>query len=993
RTLSTSQYSDLEKNKMQQSLANLQLVYNEVERDWSAATQEDSNPLELALPLLDTTSVGLASKYPLFTSLYAKIGLSLQNAVDEHFQAFNSSVGSYSTVLEYINDSQETVKAIKENLKQSTAEITDKKDYLNDLNLNSQKYANMIEILDVIEILKNIPEQLENYFVEKNFSKVENLLSYAEQQANSYNLWNIEALAGIKSYLESQRISLFDTIMEELYATIYLKSASYSSSSSSNNQFLLSTNNGFSTLEQYIHNIINIDISERSSNIHSNLEIFLKEWEKSSKLNHLSPSYSYKKDQQMDPYNYIKSLLETLAKLDKLPKALETLTQRNPFELHKLVNHSAEEIRLKHPKNLKETASFNKLDFNQVDFGLGIGDLGVIVLQDYFWNVFTKFLLVLQSHRVVYEISKHILTSNSTASLLNYDFIDIWKNMENESRSLIYSYITDDSVVFSNSHLKNPSHSASKQPFQNNLNLLTERKNNNTTLFHLNDSKLNDSIIIKESEELKSVLQEIFPGFVMSNEKIQDKPLYLEDESYSLQETLVPSNVFNMRVILESFLVFIQGAKNTFPLELKNESNDPIEFFKEFMLKTFLPQLDDSFEYINMNQNDLDNDIKFNGISNSKIFKSADDFYHLFTRICRILNTNLEYRNEYGQIILLILNKFLNKYQRLYDELITKEEFTTDKKIKMTTQWMKFPQLSHISLQILKNDVDKSMIAAEIDILLDKPNLIFENISKSQLLPKKSFNLLSQMLGSISWILMWLLKIRKVISKEEIEKKRNEKNNEDDLVELRNKWLILEGGDTRISEKYEELYLTLEEGESAGLFDKIIEDFKILSRNTLLGLRYDMRLRTMYQLNLAFRNDYWTPESDMIEVVKDIELLNEIIVDYNNKLINVLGCKDRDGILVGLPDFIDRLAILNGSIISKINLNGIKKLNLNIMAIQQVLRNILHKAEDVDFSYSIGYYSLFRKGQNNLIQEIKENKNLFNINENKVMIRLMYSEE
>lgn len=1079
RTLSVIQFSDLEKSKMDSSIDQLDSLISQVKRNWKISTQENPNPLEIALPLLDNTSVGMAYKLPDFLKLTDKISQSLQVAVNEHYQAFNNSVGSYDTICHSINESQQTVKHVKSTLKQISSDISSKNQLLTELNQSSKQYGDMVEILDVIEEIKKVPNNIDNLFADKNFSKIEEVLSSSESLAEKYKLWRIPALNNVRTFLATAKQNLFDTMLEELNSTIYLKSKSSSLLSlvlNKDSTHASHLSEEFSNLELYINNIVNIDVLEKSSLIQTKLNNFLDDVDR---RNGIMVNYS-QTDFENDPYSYLHALLDTLAKLNKLPKALEMLAQRHPTELHKIVNETAEEIKLKHPnlsnsnnnnknfKNRKLGANHSSLNSDgtqkstsknndshhhqsldrendlDVDFGLSIGDLNNIVLQDFFWQIFTKFLLVLQSHRVVFEISRKLsdLPEEQFVSNLNsYNFIEIWKNISSEVRSLMYSYIANDDVVFSDSKLHQSAKNGSKNS-NTPLALISENWNTNAlfdvskkksvnlrsaTIFQFDEDEFQhgetESLNNLHSQELKNFLKEVFPGFKLnenlSNALINDSSSpYLENEEFTQQETLVPANVFNMRVILESLLVFVQGSKTVFPkkiTELTQSSNEPLDFFNDFMSKTFLPQLDETLDYIyenTVNNNSfviqaisnfkIDND--FYAVANNpesstsndiKVFKSGIDFYKLCTKVCQVFNTSLKYREEYSSLVIQLLHKFLNKYEDLYTELLPSVDqqqlINSNNNSKQLNKWLKSPELSHVSLQILdtKKIVDRSMLATETEMLLGSGSKILKSIDKMQILHPKNFDQLTQLLGTVDWILKWLPEMKRLSL-------GMEDTNYLDTTSvnyLRSNWELIESNQTKFS-NLKKVWLTFDQNSPlAGQFDGIVKSFEKLLSNTLLAIRYDIRLRLIYYISATITNNSWNPNSDINALCPEVKELTNLVQLFNSKLFSNLDPKLSRKILYGIPNLIDKLFIVGSELIPVLNGNGVKKIYLNVITIQQSLRTVMHLPEEVDFTHSLSYFDLFKKGTSKIIEQNQQNRSLFNLQENKNMIRLIFSQE
>lgn len=74
----------------------------------------------------------------------------------------------------------------------------------------------------------------------------------------------------------------------------------------------------------------------------------------------------------------------------------------------------------------------------------------------------------------------------------------------------------------------------------------------------------------KTTKEILDVLADVFPGYSISDDNnngaiIETATPYVKHESFNATvEVLVPKNLFNMRIILEFFLIFIDGSQRIF---------------------------------------------------------------------------------------------------------------------------------------------------------------------------------------------------------------------------------------------------------------------------------------------------------------------------------------------------------------------------------------------------------------------------------------------
>lgn len=751
-----------DERRQKETMTELKNVLTSIKYDWPQCLKEDANPIDMAISLLDDTSVGLAHKKHEFERLSQDTSQALRHFVSENHEIFNNSIGSYHLLLSTLQDSQEDSAEIKEMLETSSKAIQDRSDVLNELDQNSIRYSEMIEILDAMDDLNNTPAKVEQLIIDKKIHQVYDVIANSYNVAEQYNLWSLPAMNSIQSYLEVQSNNLYDMIVDELQNEIYLKNSTIIEGSVDNTQdrsfswqnILQSSNpqlSSFKTLitqsnnlEQYIYNSANLDIFEIADFFSEDATKFVtsqlpKLHAHNNNSNGTEIDYSILLESNLNTssqsYHYIYMLLTTASKLNRLHQVLEVLVGTNQQELHGLINRTTEESKLKNIIQLNKLSKIQNFDHTDTFDMIGgntFNDASVVVLEDLFGSIFIKFLTVLQKHKVVSIIVNIIESSQSlpgTSSSIEsyvkdqgiYDFYSVWNVMKKELQSLMINYTYDDS------HLTN--NSLEKMQHSDLHDVLLKKE-----LFKFEDVLYSEST--KTTEDMKHVLTNMFPGFVLS-ETGQDKTTslelsspYIKNENFNaLVEVLVPKNIFNMRIILEFFLIFTAGSQTLFlnfqeePQEGAPFDSSSLQFFTSFMRTSFLAKLNDSLDhsfqefvedkgaasntlvtqnagrvaagsssqqfssglksalvsidYIQSGPQTFANLSSGNTHSAAKIYQNALDFKRIFVNACSTLNTSLTYRKEISDLVLKFLSKFSQAYNNFYKELLSQGEAMT----------------------------------------------------------------------------------------------------------------------------------------------------------------------------------------------------------------------------------------------------------------------------------------------------------------------------
>jgi exocyst complex component 4 len=199
-------------------------VLQYIRQNWDFMTQDQCVPIEVALKLMDSSSLGLASQYGQFRTTHQELQQALKAIVNEHHQGFNSSIGTFHQIQSSLQSSQHRVRSLKSSLTSAKTQLSTAKPELKDFATASQNYDDMLQMLHAIEELQLVPEQLEARISEKRFLTAVDILQKALLMIRKSEMEKIGALNDLRTYLSNQEVSLTDILIEELHSHLYLKS-------------------------------------------------------------------------------------------------------------------------------------------------------------------------------------------------------------------------------------------------------------------------------------------------------------------------------------------------------------------------------------------------------------------------------------------------------------------------------------------------------------------------------------------------------------------------------------------------------------------------------------------------------------------------------------------------------------------------------------------------------------------------------------------------
>lgn len=965
RGLSVNSISDAQQQAMNSSLDNLQGDLSRVETQWNRILTENSNPLELALSFLDDTSVGLGHRYIDFKQLKTRIGFDLQEAVNEHYQVLNSNVASYSIAVDSITSAQDNIHQLKERAVQSSSNITMRKGSLKELNDDAMKQNEMIGILSAIEELIKLPEKVEELIRCMDYKKAQLYLARGFLCATTHNLWALESLQVLKQQLELQEHVLFNNLIEEMHDIIYSKKGVLIAMRGILKNIGLNQE-GFSSLENYLYDVSNVDLSRDITKVNSKLVDFLQNVKKpafSSTLAHTSSSSE-------NDFERLFSILSIINDLNKLPTALSILTNRAKEELHNVILKSTEEVRANHPSLMKVVGSA-KIDD---DFGLPVKDILSILMRECFWKIFLKFLVAAQGHRAIFESVKKMIPSAPRSNM--YNFESVWTKMLSEIEVLLIRYLENSDITVVGGARHRRSSSVSLQ------------RKKESPLFTLQHNIEDSSTAKQHANELMALLKDIFPGITISA-STELESIYVEEESFEQEEPLVNASVFNMKILLEPYLLFCQATSDIIPPDLQTKNVSSMSFFTSFMNDRYFPMLEMTFAYLFERKVDSNNPYALENIeSNKYVLKAAVDFRGLLSKLLYIMNTTHRFRQKIFTAIMELLHRFYMYYSNLFEGLFGTSASAAPQRI--ISVWLANQDIMKMEQEILQESEGSTVREAELIMkCCSEYSPRSKGLRREDIFTTVTVDAVIHFLGTVIWILGWLPNLRKVVNA------TDQQPGDMDVEKLRTDWCFFELSESAAFEQLNNLKITMN-SEVAGEFDQIANDFLSLRSKLFSAIRFDIKARCIYHISRVFSSaaEAWSSDAGSVELDEHISLLITELKTIENKIRQQLPENDIDKIFAGIDSIVNCAFLQGMDSIPVMNGNGVKRMLKNIKVIQNACQNLVSKPSMIDMSQTLTLYSLCSSTETDLFEQIQEGHlNRCSKDDLKNVLRLQFSEE
>ncbi|KAI0720009.1 Sec8 exocyst complex component-specific domain-containing protein [Cerioporus squamosus] len=197
-------------------------VLDEIRDEWAVVTNPDFNPVDLALQLLDESSLG--KDMDSFRRTKDMLSRAMKGSVDKHYQAFNAALPHHASLLSHLDATQSHIKEARNALQESKETLGSKRADLVQLWTRNQTVEEMMRILDQIEHLKSVPDALESLILEKRLLQAAALLVRSLKLINKSDMMEIGAVSDLRSYLVGQETTLREILVDELHSHLYLKS-------------------------------------------------------------------------------------------------------------------------------------------------------------------------------------------------------------------------------------------------------------------------------------------------------------------------------------------------------------------------------------------------------------------------------------------------------------------------------------------------------------------------------------------------------------------------------------------------------------------------------------------------------------------------------------------------------------------------------------------------------------------------------------------------
>ncbi|ROT39164.1 Sec8 exocyst complex component-specific domain-containing protein [Sodiomyces alkalinus F11] len=933
-------------------------VLEHIKQEWPSMCETDCIPVQLALQLLDSSSVGRAHEYDKFQETYEYLQESLKGIVHEHHQGFNSSIGTFHKIQGSIQASQKRVRALKESLAAAKTSLCTTDPDLKKLSATSQAYEGLLNTLNELQELRVVPDQLEAHISEKRFVSAVDVLQNALRKLRKPELDEIGALSDLRSYLANQDTALMDILVEELHEHLYLKSpycqerwqGLAKDQGASTGSYADSTSN----IVPFHECVENIDFERAATE---------------------DPA----KNPEADTFSYIGLLVEALNKLGRLEAAVDILKQRMPVELFGTVNYTINEVDQRHPSSLRGGSTNSE---GLYIYGSRETQMRADVIYDLLWTLYGKFEAIAEAHRVFHETIKALIRREGAGnnSALLGSFKELWNLYQNEIRSLLHNYVTTDADLYHFS--SSPKTGAS---------LVGKKDAAREHLFKFAETDPKAPDIVAEYDALESILRAAVPGLTddrkgaASDKRAGSRPIldpvgsrkgaaasYETKQGSESHKSLVEPSVFNMSLLLPPTLVFLQRLRTIVPPGSDLATSTLTTFLDNFLVNVFHPQLDETLDKLSDTifgeADSFLQDQEWARVAKKPVFKGTTAFFTVVTAFCKMLAT-IPPDQALSSLIITQMMRYYDKCFGWYKSLVTKgqDEATDSQTLRLSATLALEPSaITETAVALWSSEEpDAVQLEKEIDLLIsraDEKSLELSDVVQD----KDVMPSLCMLYTSMKWLSVKTAALR-YITQNDVENARPT------LPRQSSKRWTLMNDSTKTSSDEGPVHLPMTP-ETAQAFDGIVSSYEELATKALLTLHLEIRCQIIYALHRTLTPETSAPyvlDQEVTEPDPGILTLNGDLITFDETVGHFLRPRESAFIRTGLGRLIDTYLVRKALLAKPMNHNGCGRMQLNILVLQQNLKNV---EEGVDLRHSAEYYALFEKGPGGVVEKARADK-------------------
>ncbi|XP_078409181.1 exocyst complex component 4 isoform X1 [Cetorhinus maximus] len=353
---------------------------------------------------------------------YEKCDHDLDELIVQHYTELTTAIRTYQSITERITSSRNKIKQVKENLLSCKMLLHCKRDELRKLWIEGIEHKHVLNLLDEIENIKQVPQKLERCMASKHYLHATDMLVSAVDSLEG-QLLQVEGLSDLRLELHSKKMNMHLVLIDELHRHLYIKSTSRVGNKSRDKNRIGLLGKDTSPVPVIDVNLVSTSRKFMDSSQYSNSG--------STAVKEINLQ-DIKEDPESDPEEnsilFMGILIKALAKLKKIPETIKATKERFNQELEQIVKRSTTQV-ADHAYQRGEVLSQE----NQPRLLLELLEL-----------LFEKFYAVAAAHKIVLGYLHQMVVSPSglnVSEIKLYDMAEVWARIQSVLQILLTEYL------------------------------------------------------------------------------------------------------------------------------------------------------------------------------------------------------------------------------------------------------------------------------------------------------------------------------------------------------------------------------------------------------------------------------------------------------------------------------------------------------------------------------------------------------------------------
>ncbi|XP_004598241.2 exocyst complex component 4 [Ochotona princeps] len=351
---------------------------------------------------------------------YEKCDRDLDELIVQHYTELTTAIRTYQSITERITNSRNKIKQVKENLLSCKMLLHCKRDELRKLWIEGVEHKHVLNLLDEIENIKQVPQKLEQCMANKHYLSTTDMLVSAVESLEG-PLLQVEGLSDLRLELHSKKMNLHLVLIDELHRHLYIRSTS--------RVVQLGKDKGRTSLGKDASPVPLLDVTNLPTP-RKFLDVAQYSAAGSSGAKDINLQ-DIKEDLELDPEEnstlFMGVLIKGLAKLKKVPETVKAIKERLEQELKQIVKRSTTQV---------------------ADSGYQRGESLPVenqprLLLELLELLFDKFSAVASAHAVVLGYLQDAVRTPVTQQedVKLYDMADVWVKIQDVLQMLLTEYL------------------------------------------------------------------------------------------------------------------------------------------------------------------------------------------------------------------------------------------------------------------------------------------------------------------------------------------------------------------------------------------------------------------------------------------------------------------------------------------------------------------------------------------------------------------------